>query len=167
MTLRNPAGKVISKSAAPAGRDFQLTQPMQTIVEQFRSTGVAPHRLIIEISESVAVTDVHDAQRLIESLHQLGCRVCLDDFGAGFASFAYLKRLNVDTVKINGQFIRNLHIDPENQVFVHAMIDVARGLGKTILAEYVEDAKVLALLRSYGVDLVQGFWTASAPSTRN
>ena len=133
----------------------------QYIAEQLRLSGVKPQRLIIEISESVAVSDVHDAQRLIESLHQLGCRVCLDDFGAGFASFAYLKHLNVDTVKIDGQFIRNLHIDTENQVFVRAMIDVARGLGKTIMAEYVEDAKVLAILRGFGVDLVQGFYLDS------
>jgi diguanylate cyclase (GGDEF)-like protein/PAS domain S-box-containing protein len=144
-----------------SGRSIGESSLAQYIAEQLRLSGVKPQRLIIEISESAAVTDVHDAQRLIESLHQLGCHVCLDDFGAGFASFAYLKHLNVDTVKIDGQFIRNLHIDTENQVFVRAMIDVARGLGKTIMAEYVEDAKVLALLRGFGVDLVQGFYLDS------
>ena len=87
----------------------------------------------------------------------MGCRVCLDNFGAGFASFAYLKHLNVDTIKIDGQFIRNLHIDTDNQVFVRAIIDVARGLGKTIVTQHVEDAKVLAILKGFGVDMVQGF----------
>ena len=124
------------------------------------------HVQMLEVGERrkarTKVIEAHNtaqlAQRLIEALRQLGCGVCLDDFGAGFASFAYLKHLHVDMIKIDGQFIRNLHIDTENQVFVRAMIDVARGLGKTIMAEYVEDAKVLALLRSYGVDLVQGFY---------
>ena len=144
-----------------SGRSVNDATLPQYISEQLRVSNVSPHRLIIEISESVAVTDVHDAQRLIESLHQIGCRVCLDDFGAGFASFAYLKHLNADTIKIDGKFIRNLHLDIENQVFVRAMIDVGRGLGKTLMAECVEDAKVLALLRSYGVDLVQGFYLDS------
>ena len=144
-----------------SGRSVSEASLPQYIHEQLRLTKVSPHRLIFEIAESVAVTDMHDAQRLIEALRQLGCVVCLDDFGAGFASFAYLKHLHVDMIKIDGQFIRNLHIDTENQVFVRAMIDVARGLGKTIMAEYVEDAKVLALLRSYGVDLVQGFYLDS------
>ena len=129
----------------------------QYIGEQLRLAGVNPRRLIVEITESVAVTDLHDAQRLIDALRQLGCGVCLDDFGAGFASFAYLKHLNLDTIKIDGQFIRNLHIDTDNQIFVRAMVDVARGLGKTVMAEYVEDAKVLAILKGFGVDMVQGF----------
>ena len=146
----NLSGRTVGESTLP-----------QYIGEQLRLSGVNPQRLIIEIAESVAVTDLHDAQRLIEALRQLGCRVCLDDFGAGFASFAYLRHLNVDTIKIDGQFIHNLHIDTENQVFVRAMIDVARGLGKTIMAEYVEDAKVLAILKGFGVDMVQGFYLDS------
>ena len=141
-----------------SGRSVSESTLVQYIGDQLRIYGVEPHRLIVEITESVAVTDLHDAQRLIEALRLLGCRICLDDFGAGFASFAYLRHLNVDTIKIDGQFIRNLHIDTDNQVFVRAMIDVARGLGKTIMAEYVEDAKVLTILKNLGVDLVQGFY---------
>ena len=140
-----------------SGRSVGEATLPQYIGEQLRLSGVSPHRLIVEITESVAVTDLHDAQRLIEALRVLGCRVCLDNFGAGFASYAYLKHLNVDTIKIDGQFIRNLHIDTDNQVFVRAMIDVARGLGKTIVTQHVEDAKVLVILKGFGVDMVQGF----------
>ena len=122
-----------------------------------REGGVNPSRLIVEITETSAVSDLHDAQRLIEALRQLGCGVCLDDFGVGFASFAYLKHLHVDTIKIDGIFIRDLPNDPDNQVFVQAMVSVALGLGKSVVAEYVEDGPTLALLRQFGVDLVQGY----------
>jgi len=111
----------------------------------------------IQLAETAAVSDLHDAQRLIDALRQLGCGVCLDDFGVGFASFAYLKHLQVDIIKIDGIFIRDLSHDPDNQVFVRAMVSVGRGLGKAVVAEYVEDDKTLALLREFGVDLVQGY----------
>ncbi len=136
-----------------------LTEPTlpQFIADELRTSGVDPHRFIVEITETAAVSDLHDAQRMIEALRQLGCGVCLDDFGVGFASFAYLKHLHVDTIKIDGVFIRNLADDPANQVFVQAMVSVALGLGKSVLAEYVEDNRTLALLRQFGVDLVQGY----------
>jgi EAL domain-containing protein (putative c-di-GMP-specific phosphodiesterase class I) len=136
-----------------------LTEPTlpQFIGDELRASGVDPHRFIVEITETAAVSDLHDAQRMIEALRQLGCGVCLDDFGVGFASFAYLKHLHVDTIKIDGVFIRNLADDAANQVFVQAMVSVALGLGKSVLAEYVEDGRTLALLRQFGVDLVQGY----------
>ncbi len=136
-----------------------LTEPTlpQFIADELRACGVDAHRFIVEITETAAVSDLHDAQRMIEALRQLGCGVCLDDFGVGFASFAYLKHLHVDTIKIDGVFIRNLADDPANQVFVQAMVSVALGLGKSVLAEYVEDRRTLALLRQFGVDLVQGY----------
>jgi EAL domain-containing protein (putative c-di-GMP-specific phosphodiesterase class I) len=117
---------------------------------------VAPRRLIVELTETAAVADLHDAQRLIEALRQIGCGVCLDDFGTGFSSFAYLKHLRADTLKIDGLFIRDLHLDTDNQVFVRAMVNVARGLGKNVVAEYVESEKTLNMLREFGVNLVQG-----------
>ena len=140
-----------------SGRSLSEPDLPQYIAEELRRSGINPHRLIVEITETAAVSDLHDAQRLIEALRQLGCGVCLDDFGVGFASFAYLKHLAVDTIKIDGLFIRDLHADTDNQVFVRAMVDVARGLGKTVVAEYVEDAKTLDLLKEFGVDLVQGY----------
>ena len=94
----------------------------------------------MELTETSAVSDLHDAQRFIESLREAGVRVCLDDFGAGFSSFAYLKHLDVDMLKIDGQFIRDLPTDRDNQVFVKAIVDVARGLKKLTVAECVEDA---------------------------
>jgi diguanylate cyclase (GGDEF)-like protein/PAS domain S-box-containing protein len=140
-----------------SGRSLSEPDLPNFIADALRASGVNPRRLIVEITETAAVSDLHDAQRLIEALHQLGCGVCLDDFGVGFASFAYLKHLRVDTIKIDGLFIRDLYVDTDNQIFVRAMVDVARGLGKTVVAEYVEDGRVLALLNQFGVDLVQGY----------
>ena len=141
-----------------SGRSLSEPDLPQFIGDELRAAHVDPRRLIVEITETAAVSDLHDAQRMIEALHQLGCGVYLDDFGVGFASFAYLKHLNVDTIKIDGIFIRDLPNDPDNQVFVQAMVSVALGLGKSVLAEYVEDGKTLALLRTYGIDLVQGYF---------
>jgi len=111
----------------------------------------------VELTETAAVSDLHDARRFIEALQTLGCGVSLDDFGTGFSSFAYLKHLQVDSIKIDGLFIRDLAQDHENQLFVRAIVAVARGLHKTTIAECVENEATLKILASLGVDYVQGF----------
>jgi EAL domain-containing protein (putative c-di-GMP-specific phosphodiesterase class I) len=141
-----------------SGRSFDEPMLPQYIAEQLKRCGVAPHRLIVELTETSAVSDLHDAQRFIEALHQTGCGVSLDDFGTGFSSFAYLKHLQVDSVKIDGLFIRNLPKENDNQLFVKAMVTVARGLHKTTIAECVEDEETLVMLKGFGVDCVQGYY---------
>jgi diguanylate cyclase (GGDEF)-like protein/PAS domain S-box-containing protein len=128
------------------------------IADALKHCGVEPGRLIVELTETAAVSDLHDAQRFIESMREHGVRVCLDDFGSGFSSFAYLKHLDVDMLKIDGQFIRDLPSDRDNQVFVKAIVDVARGLKKLTVAECVEDGGTLDVLRNLGVDLAQGYY---------
>jgi len=140
-----------------SGRSFDQPNLPQYIAEQLREFQVAPHRLLVELTETSAVSDLHDAQRFIEALKQTGCTVCLDDFGAGFSSFAYLKHLNADILKIDGLFVRDLPNDRDNQVFVKAIVDVARGMRKTTIAEFVETAETLAMLQQFGVDMVQGY----------
>ena len=141
-----------------SGRSFDEPMLPQFIAEQLKRYGVAPRRLLVELTETSAVSDLHDAQRFIEALHQTGCGVSLDDFGTGFSSFAYLKHLQVDSVKIDGLFIRNLANDADNQLFVRAMVTVARGMHKTTIAECVEDEETLSMLKSFNVDCVQGFY---------
>jgi len=140
-----------------SGRSFDQPNLPQYIAEQLREFQVAPHRLLVELTETSAVSDLHDAQRFIEALKQTGCTVCLDDFGTGFSSFAYLKHLNADILKIDGLFVRDLPNDRDNQVFVKAIVDVARGMRKTTIAEFVETAETLAMLQQFGVDMVQGY----------
>jgi len=140
-----------------SGRSFDQPNLPQYIAEQLREFKVAPQRLLVELTETSAVSDLHDAQRFIEALQQTGCPICLDDFGAGFSSFAYLKHLKADILKIDGLFVRDLPNDRDNQVFVKAIVDVARGMRKTTIAEFVESAETLAMLQQFGVDMVQGY----------
>jgi diguanylate cyclase (GGDEF)-like protein len=140
-----------------SGRSFDDPQLPQFIGEQLAAQKVDPARLMVELTETSAVSDLHDAQRFIEALHRTGCSVCLDDFGTGFSSFAYLKHLRADLLKIDGLFIRDLPNDRDNQVFVKSIVDVARGMRKMTIAEFVEDAETLEMLRQFGVDLVQGY----------
>jgi diguanylate cyclase (GGDEF)-like protein/PAS domain S-box-containing protein len=140
-----------------SGRSFDDPTLPQFIAETLSEQRVAPVRLLVELTETSAVSDLHDAQRFIEALRQTGCQVCLDDFGTGFSSFAYLKHLRVDVLKIDGLFIRDLTNDRDNQVFVKAIVDVARGMRKTTIAEFVEDAETLEMLSRFGVDMVQGY----------
>jgi EAL domain-containing protein (putative c-di-GMP-specific phosphodiesterase class I) len=140
-----------------SGRSFDEPTLPQYIAEQLKSWAVAPRRLLVELTETSAVSDLHDAQRFIEALRQTGCMVCLDDFGTGFSSFAYLKHLQADSVKIDGLFIRNLPQEQDNQLFVKAIVSVAKGLHKTTIAECVEDESTHAMLKEFGVDFVQGY----------
>ncbi len=119
---------------------------------------VNPKHLIFELTETAAVADIIQAKRLMDHLTELGCRFSLDDFGTGFASFRYMRELPVDIVKIDGSFITNLAENPDDQLFVKALVDVARGMGKKTIAEFVENAETLALLHTFGVDYAQGYY---------
>ena len=140
-----------------SGRSFDDPGFPQFIAKQVAELGVAPERLLVELTETSAVTDLHDAQRFIHALRETGCPVCLDDFGTGFSSFAYLKYLQVDILKIDGLFVRDLASDHDNQVLVKSIVDVARGMHKRTVAEFVEDQKTLEILQHFGVDMVQGY----------
>jgi diguanylate cyclase (GGDEF)-like protein/PAS domain S-box-containing protein len=152
---RSPAAPALAVNIS--GRSFDDPLLPQFIADALSRHGVEPWRLMVELTETAAVSDLHDAQRFIEALRKTGCRVCLDDFGSGFSSFAYLKHLKADILKIDGLFIRDLPNDYDNQVFVKAIVDVARGMRKTVIAEFVENEETLAMLRGFGVDLVQGY----------
>ncbi len=162
--IRAAIGKLSTSPDLPAlavnvsARSFDdptLAGTIRSLLEEFR---VAPRRLIIELTETAALANIGDSERFIDDLRQLGCTVCLDDFGVGFSSFAYLKHLSADVLKIDGMFIRNLLANREDQVFVRAIVEVARGLGKKTVAEFVGDAQTLALLGEIGVDYAQGYY---------
>lgn len=140
-----------------SGRSFDEPTLPHYIAEQLKLFRVEPRRLLIELTETSAVSDLQDAERFIEALQKTGCITCLDDFGTGFSSFAYLKHLKADVLKIDGLFIRDLPNDRDNQVFVKSIVDVARGLGKTTVAEFVENAETLEMLKRMGIDMVQGY----------
>lgn len=114
-------------------------------------------QLVFEITETAAMSEVGVTQEFISQMKKLGCRFALDDFGAGFSSFYFLKRFEVDYLKIDGNFIRGLASDEANRLFVRALCDVARGLNKQVIAEWVENKEVLTILTEMGVLYGQGF----------
>jgi len=114
-------------------------------------------RLCLEITETAAVTNMADASVFIDQVRALGVRIALDDFGAGASSFGYLKNLNVDLLKIDGQFIRDVIDDPLDDAAVRCFVDVARVVGVKTVAEFVDRAEVLERVRAIGIDFAQGF----------
>jgi PAS domain S-box-containing protein/diguanylate cyclase (GGDEF)-like protein len=127
------------------------------VERELSGTGVDPGRLIFEITETSAIADMEQAREFAERLTRLGCRFALDDFGAGFSSFHYLKYLPLDYLKIDGDFVRKLASSPTDRLVVKAMVDIARGMGMKTIAEFVEDAETVELLRELGVDYSQGY----------
>ncbi|MEA3102938.1 GGDEF domain-containing phosphodiesterase, partial [Caballeronia mineralivorans] len=113
--------------------------------------------LCIEITEGVALRDLNNTRRLIDSVQRLGAKVALDDFGAGYTSFPYLTELPVDALKIDGGFVRGIREFSANAAIVEAIVGLARNLGMQSIAEWVEDAQTLDILQTMGVDYVQGF----------
>jgi EAL domain-containing protein (putative c-di-GMP-specific phosphodiesterase class I) len=118
---------------------------------------VDPSRLVIEVTETASISDMEQATAFCAGVQALGCAVALDDFGAGFGSFQYLKRLPFRYLKIDGDFIRGLPHSSNDQLVVKALVGVVKGMGRMTIAEFVGDEPTLKLLRSYGVDYAQGF----------
>jgi EAL domain-containing protein (putative c-di-GMP-specific phosphodiesterase class I) len=129
----------------------------QLIQEQLNTMNVESHLLMLEITESAAISDINNAQHFIKTLSEIGCQFALDDFGAGFSSFSYLKNLKVNYLKLDGSFIHNLPNEPRDLCIVEGMIKVANGLNMKTIAEWVENQETLDMLTNLGVDQVQGF----------
>jgi EAL domain-containing protein (putative c-di-GMP-specific phosphodiesterase class I) len=138
---------------------LSVTDPtMLAHVERCLSSESAdPSRLVIEITETAAISDMDRARAFCQGLAALGCEVALDDFGAGYGSFHYLTQLPFDYLKIDGSFVRGLTGSLNDQLVVQALVGIARGMGMRTIAEYVTDRPTLTLLRRYGVDYAQGF----------
>jgi diguanylate cyclase (GGDEF)-like protein/PAS domain S-box-containing protein len=130
---------------------------LEYVVDVLDRTGVDPIKLCFEVRESHVVSNLERAQRFIAVLHGIGCRFALDNFGSGIGSFANLKRLSLDYLKIDGTYTRNLAEDGVNREMVSAMVKLARTLDFGVVAEQVEDQTSFEAARSLGVDFVQGY----------
>ncbi|VAW84356.1 diguanylate cyclase/phosphodiesterase (GGDEF & EAL domains) with PAS/PAC sensor(s) [hydrothermal vent metagenome] len=140
--------------SAPSLVDSDLLPLIKELLSEYP---ISPRQLIFEITETTALADFSAAYSLINSIKAMGCLFALDDFGAGFSSFHYLKKLPVDYIKIDGAFIQSLASNRDDQVLVKAMNDVARWFGKATIAEHVEDRVALEILKKYKVNYAQGF----------
>lgn len=128
------------------------------IQELLTRHAVDPARLLIELTETCFLENKVHAAHVIDQLLQMGCETHLDDFGSGFSSFAQLRELGTTTIKIDGQFIREMHDKLESRIFVESIVKIGHSLGKKIVAEHVETAQDLAYLQSLGVDFIQGYY---------
>jgi diguanylate cyclase (GGDEF)-like protein/PAS domain S-box-containing protein len=140
-----------------SGQTLSDSQFLEFVVECFDSTGASPSQVCFEIAENAVVANFEQARRFIAVLHGMGCRFALDDFGSGLGSFANLKNLALDYLKIDGSFFKNLARDTVNQAMVTAMIRLARSLNFKVIAEQIEDTITLDAARSIGVDYLQGY----------
>lgn len=143
----------VNLSGSMAG-DMRMLDEVRHLLGEYQCDSL---RLELEITETAAVGNLQAAARLMHEVRALGVRFSLDDFGAGFASYAHLKHLPVDVVKIDGAFIRNLAHSRDDRLFVKALADVARGMGRQTVAEFVEDADTLRYLGEIGIDYAQGY----------
>ncbi|MGI8728332.1 MAG: EAL domain-containing response regulator [Solirubrobacterales bacterium] len=132
----------------------------EVIKRAIEDSGCDPGALVFEITETAAVADLSRAKEFAERIRSLGCAFALDDFGAGFGSFYYLKYFPLDYLKIDGEFVKNLPTSEIDQRMVRAMVEVARGLELKTIAEFIEEEESVEMLKSYGVDYGQGFHLA-------
>ncbi|HDK38506.1 MAG TPA: EAL domain-containing protein, partial [Thiolapillus brandeum] len=131
---------------------------LEFALEQLQHTGITPNRICLEITETVAITNLSKARHFIAKLHDVGCRFALDDFGSGMSSYGYLKDLPVDFLKIDGQFVQNLHLDPISLAMVRSIHEIGRLMGKRTIAEHISTPEGFALLKEIGVDYAQGHY---------
>ena len=140
-----------------SGQTLADTQFLEFAVDCFDTTGANPNQVCFEIAEEAVVGNLEQARRFIGVLHGMGCRFALDNFGSGLGSFANLRNLAIDYLKIDGSFFKNLARDSVNQAMVTAMVRLARTLNFKVIAERVEDASALDAARRMGVDYLQGY----------
>ena len=140
-----------------SGKDLGDEELLFFLKSKILETKANPDHLIFEVTETATVRSLDKAIKFIKALKDMGCHFSLDDFGVGFTSFVYLREMEVDYIKIDGSFIRKLSENPHDQLFVKAIVDVAKGMGIKTVAEFVENKETIKLLKEFGVDYAQGY----------
>ncbi len=140
-----------------SGQSLSNPTFLDMVIETFAETGINPELVMFEITETAAIANLSRAIRFIQTLKGLGCEFALDDFGSGLSSFAYLKNIPVDYLKIDGYFVRDILDDPADSAFVESICQIGHVMGIKTIAEYVENAETMEKLRSIGVGFAQGF----------
>ncbi len=151
-------GRHASFSVNLSGLTLNTPEVLKKIRLLLQETLVPPTSIVFEITETVAIEKTDIAREFIESCREFGWKFALDDFGTGFSSFSQLKHLPVDIVKVDGQFVQDMSIDPIDRAIVIAINDIAHSLGLETIAEYVETRETLELLQQCGIDHAQGFY---------
>ncbi len=154
---REQQGSPLSLHVNISGASLTDISVLEFIERRLDECGADPSSCTFEITETANVYDYERATGFADRLTEFGCQVAIDDYGAGFGPFHYLKRIPFDLIKIDGSFVRDMPRSDADQLTVQAIVQIARGLGKTTIAEYVQDDQTAEMLREYGVDMAQGY----------
>jgi diguanylate cyclase (GGDEF)-like protein len=154
---RERAGDPVSLHVNISGASLTDISVLEYIERQLDEGDADPARCTFEITQTARVEDLETAASFADRLTEFGCEVAIDDYGAGFGPFEYLKHFPFDVIKIDGAFVRDLPRNDADQLTVQAIVGIAQGLGKTTIAEFVEDEETETMLRAYGVDMAQGY----------
>lgn len=157
MAVRERAGNPVSLHMNLSGASMTDLSVLEFIERRLDEGEADPSRCTFELTQTARVEDYDAAAGFADRLTEFGCEVAIDDYGAGFGPFAYLKKVPFDVIKIDGTFVRDMSQNDADQLVVKAIVEIARGLGKRTIAEFVEDENTTKMLREYGVDMAQGF----------
>ncbi len=158
LAMNHRSGNMVKLSLNLSGQSIDDLEMLKSLQEGIDHHSLLPSDILLEITESCAINQLEAAHHFINAMKELGCYFALDDFGTGYSSFSHLKNLAVDIVKIDGQFVRNIATDPMDLAIVDSVVSIAHSQGKKTIAEFVENAESLRLLKEAGVDYVQGFY---------
>ncbi|MGH1537597.1 MAG: EAL domain-containing protein [Gammaproteobacteria bacterium] len=154
---RNVLSQIDKCSINLSGQSLVSEGFLPFIVAKLKEYEIQASKICFEITETAAIANLDQATSFVQSLKDLGCYFALDDFGSGLSSFAYLKTLPVDFLKIDGMFVKDIHNDNVSRAMVKAINEMGHVLGKQTIAEYVENEEILNILKDIGVDFAQGF----------
>lgn len=155
--LRRPGAGLMKFAVNVSGASLADDRYVQAVLRMTASRPDERRRLIVEVTESAALADIESANRRLGALRAAGIRVCIDDFGAGSASYDYLRGLSVDTVKIDGRFVEGIQTDPRARTMIGHLVDLCRSMKVETIAEMIETEDVANILRDLGVDQGQGW----------
>jgi EAL domain-containing protein (putative c-di-GMP-specific phosphodiesterase class I) len=139
-------------------RQFMSDTLLEDVMGTIAETGMNPHRIELEVTESVMIREPERAVKLLRSLKSIGVRLTIDDFGTGYSSLAYLKRLPIDCMKIDASFVRGIPVDASDVAITETILAMAASLGLKVVAEGVETADQMYFLERRGCDEMQGFY---------
>ena len=151
------AGTDIGVAVNLSAHDLRDNSLPETVAELLATTGTAPEKLTLEVTESAMMSDLSNAAALLSRIKEMGVGIAIDDFGTGFSSLSYLKKLPVRELKIDKSFVINMNNDENDAMIVHSTIDLAHNLGLSVVAEGVENQESLERLHAQGCDFIQGY----------
>jgi diguanylate cyclase (GGDEF)-like protein len=157
LAQREHSGSPVSLHVNISGASLTDISVLEFIERRLDEGDADPARCTFEITETARIQNYRAAAGFADRLTEFGCQVAIDDYGAGFGPFHYLKQIPFDVIKIDGAFVRDMPRNDADQLTVQAIVQIARGLGKTTIAEFVQDDATAQMLREYGVDMAQGY----------